>query len=156
MYGRLYDLDYIILRPSSAYGPWQNPKGKQGAVTVFLYQVANNLPVTIWGNGQTIRDYVYVSDLVNALVNSAEKRANKHRIFNIGGMENISLNDLVKRVEETVQKQAIVKYQPSRGIDAPEITLDTELANQELDWRPHVSLSEGIARTWTWITSLES
>ncbi|MBN1319118.1 MAG: NAD-dependent epimerase/dehydratase family protein [Anaerolineales bacterium] len=156
MYGALYGLDYSILRPSSAYGPRQNPKGKQGAVTVFLYRVAHNLPVTIWGDGQVIRDYVYISDLVDALFSSARCNSSNNRIFNIGGGENISLVELLKRVEKTVEKRAIVEYLPSRDFDAQEIRLDTELAHKELDWHPKVMFAEGLLKTWGWISSLEN
>ena len=154
MFHHLYGLEYAILRPSVAYGPRQNPLGRQGAVAVFLYRVAHDLPITIWGDGHTTRDYFYVSDLANALVASAERCLKTEHIFNIGGSHGISLNQLLALVEKEVGKQAIVEYRPARRFDAPQIVLDTRLARRELDWQPEVSLVEGLELTWRWMSSV--
>jgi len=153
MFEHLYHLDYVILRPSVPYGPRQNPLGRQGAVTVFLYRVAHGLPVTIWGDGSTTRDYFYISDLADALVASAERDLGENRIFNIGGGAEISLNQLVVLVEETIGQKAVVEYRPARHFDASRIVLDTSLARQELNWRPKVSLAQGLAQTWAWMSA---
>ena len=153
MFNHLYGLDYVILRPSVPYGPRQNPLARQGAVAVFLYRVSHGLPVTIWGDGSTTRDYFYISDLIEAFVAGAERNLCQHRIFNIGGVEEISLIQLLKLVQETVGKKGIVEYSPAREFDAPRIVLDTRLARQELDWRPKVSLKQGLAQTWAWMSS---
>lgn len=153
MFRHLYGLDYAILRPSVPYGPRQNPLGRQGAVAVFLYRVAHDLPVTIWGDGSITRDYFYVSDLVEALIASAEQGLGQNRSFNIGGAEEISLIQLLELAEKTVGKKAIIEYKPARNFDAPRIVLDTSLARQELNWRPRVMLAEGLAKTWAWMSS---
>lgn len=153
MFNHLYGLEYVILRPSVPYGPRQNPLGRQGAVAVFLYRVANGLPITIWGDGSITRDYFYVSDLAEALVASAERDLDRHHIFNIGGAEEVSLLQLIDYVETTVKKKAIVEYHPARKFDAPRIVLDTHLANQGLNWHPSVPIAQGIAQTWAWMAS---
>lgn len=155
MFSALYGLDYAILRPSSAYGPRHNPKGKQGAVNVFLYRVAHGIPVTIWGDGGIIRDYIYITDLIDALCASATHIPVANRIFNISGAEKISLIELLRLVEEIVEKKAIIEYYPARDFDAPDISLDTRLAQKELDWHPRVLLSEGLLSTWDWLKSVE-
>jgi UDP-glucose 4-epimerase len=154
MFRHLYGLDYVILRPSVPYGPRQNPLGRLGAVIVFLYRVAHGLAVTIWGDGHTSRDYFYISDLVRALVASAEGELRNDRIFNIGGSEEVSLIQLLRLVEKTVRKKAVIQYQPARRFDAPRIALDTSLASRELNWQPQVLLAEGLAKTWHWISSV--
>jgi UDP-glucose 4-epimerase len=153
MFSRLYNLDYVILRPSVPYGPRQNPLRRQGAISVFLYRVGHSLPVTIWGDGSITRDYFYISDLVEALIASAERELGENRIFNIGGTKEVSLIQLLELVEETVGKKALVEYSPARKFDAPRIVLDTRLARRELNWRPKVSLAQGLAQTWTWMSS---
>ena len=153
MFKHLYGLDYVILRPSVPYGPRQNPLGRQGAIAVFMYRVAHGLPVTIWGDGSTTRDYFYISDLVEALVAAAERELGQHHIFNIGGGEEISLVQLSRLVEETVGKKAIIEYDSARKFDAPRIILDTRLACQELNWQPKVSLTQGLTQTWRWMSA---
>lgn len=153
MFHHLHNLDYVILRPSVPYGPRQNPLGKQGVVTVFLYRVGNGLPITIWGDGSTTRDYFYISDLVEAILAGAERDLQQNRVFNIGGGQEISLACLVERVEETVGKNAIVGYQVNRKFDAQRIVLDIDSARRDLDWQPKVPLVQGLDRTWSWISS---
>jgi UDP-glucose 4-epimerase len=125
----------------------------QGAVAVFLYRVARGLPVTIWGDGSVTRDYFYVSDLATALIAGAENELHEHRIFNIGGGEEISLNQLLKMAEDVVGKRACVEYAPARRFDAPRIVLDTRLARQELGWQPKVSRTDGLVKTWKWMSA---
>jgi UDP-glucose 4-epimerase len=151
MFHHLYELDYTIFRPSVPYGPRQNPLGRQGAVAVFLYRVAHGLPITIWGDGSVTRDYFYVSDLVDALVTGAQQKLDQRRVFNIGGNEEVSLIQLLKGVEETLGKKAIVDFKPTRKFDAPRIVLDTHLAKQELNWQPKVNLAHGLTQTWRWM-----
>lgn len=153
MFNHLYDLDYAILRPSVPYGPRQNPLGRQGAAAVFLYRVACGLPITIWGDGSVSRDYFYISDMTNALIAAAGQELDEHRIFNIGGAEEVSLNHLLEQVENTVGAKALVNFQPSRKFDAARVVLDTSLARRELGWQPAVSLADGLQRTWNWISS---
>jgi UDP-glucose 4-epimerase len=153
MFHHLYELDYAILRPSVPYGPRQSPLGRQGAVAVFLYRVAQGLPITIWGDGGVMRDYFYISDLVSALLAAAEQSLGKDRIFNIGGSEEISLNQLLHAVEETVDRKANVEYLSSRKFDAARIILDTTQAYNVLGWKPALSLNDGLALTWSWISS---
>jgi UDP-glucose 4-epimerase len=153
MFWHLYGLDYAVLRPSVPYGPRQNPLGRQGAVAVFLYRVAQGLPITIWGDGSITRDYFYIADLVDALLAVADRNLNQQRVFNIGGGEEISLNHLLHMVEETVGKKAIVDYRPGRQFDATHLLLDTRLAASELSWQPQVSLVDGLAQTWAWMSS---
>jgi UDP-glucose 4-epimerase len=153
MFWHLYGLEYVVLRPSVPYGPRQNPLGRQGAAAVFLYRVAQGLPVTIWGDGSVTRDYFYISDLVTALLAAAGQKLNQQCIFNLGGGQEISLNQLLQMVEETVGKKAVVEYRPGRKFDATRLLLDTQLAARELNWQPQVSLASGLAQTWAWMSA---
>lgn len=153
MYHHLHGLDYAILRPSVPFGPRQNPLARQGAVAVFLYRVAHGLPITIYGDGNTTRDYFYISDLVDAFVRCANVRLDEHRIFNIGGNQEVSLLDLVMLVEKTVGKKAILEHLPDRSFDVKRIVLDTTQAQRILDWCPKVSFVSGLDNTWRWMSS---
>ena len=68
LYHSLYGLDYCILRLANPYGERQRPTGAQGAIGVFIHKALNNEPIEIWGDGSVVRDYIYVSDVVEAFV----------------------------------------------------------------------------------------
>ncbi|WP_420643990.1 NAD-dependent epimerase/dehydratase family protein [Candidatus Leptofilum sp.] len=151
MFNHLHDLDFAILRPSVPYGPYQNPLARQGAVAVFLYRIAKELPLTIWGDGSVTRDYFYISDLVDALILAGTKTLNNQRIFNLGGAEEVSLNHLITLVEETVGRKAAVAFRSARDFDAPRVLLDTHRAETVLGWQPKVPMKDGLAKTWKWM-----
>jgi len=155
MYRYLHGLDYVAIRPSTPFGPWQDYMGKQGAVAVFLYRVAKGLPVTLWGDGSIIRDYFYISDLVDAMIRCAEHPLqNDRRVFNVGGGEGVSLIQLLNWIEEIVGRKAIIEQYPARMFDPKIIVLDTELIRSELGWTPKVSMPEGLRRTWEWMSGV--
>ncbi len=151
MFHHLHGLEFGIFRPSVPYGPYQNPLARQGAVAVFLYRVAKGLPLTIWGDGSITRDYFYISDLVDALILGGTQSLGKSPIFNIGGAEEVSLNQLIASVEETIGQKAIIDYKPARDFDATRVVLDTDHAHTTLGWEPKVPMKEGLAKTWQWM-----
>ncbi len=151
MMKHLHDLDFAIFRPSVPYGPYQNPLARQGAVAVFLYRVAKGMPLAIWGDGTVTRDYFYISDLVEALILGGTQALSSQPVFNLGGSEEVSLNQLIALVEETVGREAIVDYQPARDFDAPRVLLDTTRAQTVLGWQPKVLMKDGLAKTWEWM-----
>lgn len=73
LFNHLYGLDYVVVRPSNPYGPRQNLLGIQGAISVFLGRVAARKPIEVWGDGQIVRDYVYVEDLVEGIYRAASR-----------------------------------------------------------------------------------
>ena len=152
MYHYLQGLDYAVVRPSVPFGPRQDYLKRQGAVSVFLYRVAQGLTVTIWGDGNNIRDFFYVTDLSDAIIRCADHNLQNNRVFNVGGSEGITLNRLLAQVETVVDKKAIIDFQPARPFDPPQIILDTSLIRHELGWKPQVSFSEGVTKTWDWIS----
>jgi len=152
MFGRMHGLDFAILRPSTPYGPRQNPLGRQGVIAVMLYRIAHGLPITIWGEDTITRDYFYISDMVEALVLCARHELKEHRVFNVGGGEEVSLRQLIDSAEGVAGKKASVIFEAARNFDVPRLSLDTRLASREMGWTPKVSLSEGMNRTWRWMS----
>ena len=154
LYHHLYGLDYVVLRPSVPYGPGQDPRRRQGAISVFLYRVARGKPVEIWGDGTVVRDYFYIDDLVTAILSAATLDTKGERVFNIGGGRGYSLNDLLQVIAEVTGRQAEVVHGPGRPFDVPALVLDTTRAARYLQWAPQIELAVGVARTWSWIRSL--
>lgn len=152
MFHHLYGLEYTILRPSVPYGPRQNPFHHQGVVAVFIYKALKKEQITIFGDGSVIRDYFYIDDLIRALEASKDITFNPlHTTFNLGGKQPYSLNDLVRKIESVLGIKMLIKYEPARKFDAPQILLNITLANSYLNWEPIVSLEDGIQRTANWI-----
>ncbi|BAZ41273.1 putative UDP-glucose-4-epimerase [Calothrix sp. NIES-4101] len=151
LFHHLYGLDYTILRIANPYGYGQNPTRKVGAITIFLDLIMRNLPIRIWGNGEIIRDYVYISDVSRALY-AAQATDIEQKIFNIGSGVGTSLIELIEYFKEYIpQKSFEVQYIDSRTFDVPINILDISNANQVLNWQPTISLQKGIKLTWEWL-----
>jgi UDP-glucose 4-epimerase len=153
LYNHLYGLDYTIVRPSNPYGNRQNPSGIQGAISVFLGRVAQNRPIEIWGDGEIIRDYVFVDDLVNGIYSAAVKRT-PSRIFNLGSGEGRSLNDIIRIISKVADCEVNIDYKAKRTFDVAKIWLDINRAKEQLDWKPYTPLEKGIEQTFCFIKQL--
>jgi UDP-glucose 4-epimerase len=150
LFHQLYGLDYAALRISNPYGAYQDPEGQQGAISVFLHRIYTGRPITIWGEGDVVRDYLYVSDLVDAL-ESAAGADSGGQVLNIGSGSGVSLNELLHLMAEVVGEEPLVEYLPARPLDVPVSVLDIGRARDMLGWWPKTELVEGVARTWGWI-----
>lgn len=144
MYHSLYGISSTILRPSNPYGPGQKRMGVQGFIGTCLKTAVNNSKLTVWGDGSVIRDYIYVSDMVNATIKAMELVP--QGIFNISSGKGYSINEIILAVEELTQKKINVEYQQHRNFDVPEMILDNSKAIKTLDWNPLVSLETGLTR----------
>jgi len=153
LFWRLHGLRYTVLRISNPYGPYQNPAGQQGAIAVFLHHLLAGQPITIWGDGMVVRDYIYVSDLVDALVLAAEVETGR-KVMNVGSGHGTSLNELIALMGEVTGERPEVDHLEGRALDVPANVLDIARAREELGWRPRITLDDGIACTWNWIKSL--
>jgi len=154
LFKQLHNLNYVIIRPSNPFGTRQNPFGIQGVIPVFLGKIIRNEPIQIWGNGNIVRDYVYIEDLVDAFYHAIIYNKTS-QVYNIGSGVGHSLNDLLSIMKNVTGHDLSVKYNNSRTYDVPEIYLDITRANKELNWEPHTSLEQGIQNTWDFISNLK-
>lgn len=143
LFGRLYGLKWVAIRASNPYGPRQDARGGQGAVSAFARAIKEGETVTIWGDGETVRDYIHVSDLAKAYARVITGTP-PSPIYNIGTGEGTSLKRLVELLEEVSGLRARVEYQPSRPSDVRENVLDFSRAKNELDWKPTIPLRDGL------------
>lgn len=150
MYEHLHGIKAITLRVANPYGERQRVETAQGAVTVFLHKVLSDVPIEIWGDGSVTRDYIHVSDVAEAFCRAVHYTGDQ-RVFNISSGTGTSLNQLVAAIEAVLGKAIQRRYLPGRPFDVPVSVLSNDLARQELDWAPLVSMEEGIARTATWM-----
>jgi UDP-glucose 4-epimerase len=145
LFRSMNSLDSIILRVSNMYGEGQDCDRPLGAVAHFTNRAVNGIPIEIWGDGTTTRDYIHVDDVVNALSSTLSYRG-AERLFNIGSGRGVSLNRLVEMLQQRLSEPATVNYQSRRSFDVFENVLDISRARRELSWTPRVTLEVGLER----------
>jgi UDP-glucose 4-epimerase len=145
LYNLLHGLDCVVLRVANPYGERQRLNATQGVVPVFLGKALRGEPLQIWGDGNTVRDFLYVSDVVSALLAAAQFKGEPH-LFNVGSGQGLSLNQLVRLLEAQLQRDLRVEYLPSREFDVPTNVLCIERTRRSLGWSPQVPVGEGLRR----------
>ncbi len=146
LYHELHGLEYAVLRVANPYGERQRVNAAQGAVAVFLHRALADQPIQIWGDGSVVRDYIHVSDVVDAFLAAAAYRGSQ-RVFNIGSGTGCSLNELLGHIESLLGRPVRREYLAARSFDVPASVLDITRAREVLGWSPSVSLRDGLART---------
>lgn len=150
LYFDLHKLDYTILRVSNPYGERQRTRASQGAVAIFLGKILRGETVDIWGDGSTVRDYVYIGDVTAALMQAGQHQGTE-RIFNIGAGVGLTLNEVLAAIEAATGLTSKRNYAPARGFDVPRSVLSVDRAKAHLGWQPQTSFAEGLARTVAWL-----
>jgi len=144
-YEKIYGLKYTALRYGNVYGPRQDPYGEAGVVAIFSGKMLNNEEVNIFGDGEQVRDYVYVGDVVKANILCLENGDNQ--IFNIGTSKSTSVNQLFSEMKELVHYSKETVYKPLRAGELIRSSLDVKKAEQKLGWKAEVNLKEGLKNT---------
>lgn len=150
LFHTLHGLEYSILRLANPFGERQRVLASQGAVAVFLGKVRRGESVEIWGDGSIVRDYIYISDVVDALIAAASYKT-EERIFNIGSGRGHSLNELLDGIEQVTGMKAHRRYLPGRLFDVPTSVLSIDRAKQHLNWSPKVTFEAGLQRFSDWL-----
>lgn len=123
LYNYMYKLDYRIIRLSNPFGPYQNPFGNQGVLSSFVYRIVNNLPIIIFGDGSIVRDFIYVADAIDMILNIVNKE-NSDKLYNVGSGVGYSITDGLRIIEYCANKKSIVSYAERRLVDVPINILD--------------------------------
>lgn len=118
-------LEYLIIRPSNPYGPGQNIHGKQGLVAVAIGKMISHESLTIWGNGETIRDYIYIDDLAESVYQLIDRKVSNDA-FNIGSGIGYSNNEILHFIEEVSEQSLTVIHVKSRNVDVDRMVLDNQ------------------------------
>lgn len=141
----------VVLRPSNVYGPGQLPRAGFAIIPTALECAQRNTPLTLWGDGRSIRDYLYIDDLV-ALCEASliAPIAPGSHVFNASGSGGIALDDLIDAIDQETGMPLQRLYQPARRVDIDTIMADSSHAHRAFGWQPAVPLQEGLRRTWQW------
>jgi UDP-glucose 4-epimerase len=147
-WNRLHGTHHVSLRLANVYGPRQEPHGEAGVVAIFMGLLHEDGTPQIYGDGSQTRDYVFVGDVVRAMLLALD---NQGGVFNIGTGVETSVLELY----DAIQGASGVAHEPAfaeaRLGELQRSVLDSSLAERELGWRPDHSLEAGLARTWAWI-----
>lgn len=143
LYGLLHNLDYVILRYANVYGPRQNPFGEAGVVAIFAVQMLTGKQPTIFGPGDKTRDYVHVSDVVEANMLALENGGRS--ALNIGTGVETSDQQVFDTLASVLGYDQPPVYAPVRPGEVYRISLECSRARDELGWSPRIQLSEGVA-----------
>ena len=151
IYKSLHGIDYSIIRPANVYGPRQDPHGEAGVVAIFTRAMLAGDPIKVFGDGTDERDYVYVEDVVDALIRGSECPGTGP--YNVGSGIGTSVNEIESTLAELTGYSRGPEPFPPRPGDLRRISLDASLAKKELGWSPTTSLNDGLRQTVDWFRS---
>jgi UDP-glucose 4-epimerase len=149
-WNRIHGTRHVVARFANVYGPRQDSGLEGGVVSIFLERLARREPATIFGDGLQIRDFVYVGDVIGALLALA---GHEGGVFNVGSGKGTSVLALHRACAEVAGSNAEPVFEPARLGDARRSVLDVSLVERELGWRPGTPLDEGLRHTWAWTTA---
>lgn len=145
---RAHGLDYAILRPANIYGPRQDPLGEAGVVAVFTSACLGRKRPTIFGSGTDTRDYVYVEDVVDALMRASARGGGG--VYNIGTGVETSTREVFDTIARHARFGGSPVFGPPRPGDLPRSALDCRKARDQLGWQSFTPFEDGIRRTVDW------
>ena len=148
-YHQVHGLNYSVLRFSNVYGPRQYKGGEAGVIAIFIEAVANDKICLIYGDGKQTRDYVYVDDVVSALIKAMIVETKQE--INISTATEIDIWQMIKVIEDVSPKKIEVKLESARAGEQQRSCLSNARAQEALDWQPQINFTEGIARTYKWV-----
>jgi len=149
LYSHQSALPYTILRYPNVYGPRQNPKGEAGVIAIFIGKMLEGVTPTIFGDGEQVRDYLHVSDIVRA--NSLALVKGNNDFYNIGSGVGTTVNELYRLLSKLLSFRQAPKYAPPRTAELQRIYLDPKKAKQELGWNAEIPIEKGLGLTIEWL-----
>lgn len=152
MYHQTHDFPIVIVRPSNAYGIGQRINTGQGFIAHAINSIINDDKITIFGKCGTIRDYIYVSDIANAVADLLET-SSPGDIYNVGtcvGTSNIEILNLLEPLANSINKSIKIQFEPHRKFDVNRNVLEIQKISSNTKWHPQVSIVDGITKTWNW------
>ncbi|HOZ51568.1 MAG TPA: GDP-mannose 4,6-dehydratase [Chitinophagaceae bacterium] len=148
VYSHLFGIRFTALRFFTVYGPRQRP---DLAIHLFTKKIMNEIPINIFGDGSTRRDYTYVDDIVEGIVNACQYNKSKFQVFNLGNSHTISLSNMIETIEKAIGKKAILNRMSEQAGDVPITFSDIEKSKRELHYQPQTEFEDGIAKFVNWL-----
>jgi nucleoside-diphosphate-sugar epimerase len=150
---RKYDTDVRIIRIFNTYGPNMH-KDDGRVVTAFINQSIQNLPITIFGDGNQTRSFCYVDDLVNGIMLAMFSHKTKGEVFNLGNPDERTINDFAQLIKKLTGTNSDIVYEDLPQDDPTKRKPDIQKARQILHWEPTIKLEDGLKRTIEYFRNL--
>lgn len=144
-YIKLSGIPYIIYRFSNAYGPRQLSSKEGGVISIFDNAMKNNKPIHIYGDGEQIRDFIYVEDIANIITKSITSDIN-NKILNFSTNKGITLNELFRKMKKIYNYKQNANYKPERIGDIKDSILDNSKMKQLFQFKDFTTIEEGLKR----------
>ena len=156
-YARLHGLTFTALRFMNVYGPRQDPGSwYSGVISIFLDRAVSGLPITIFDDGEQTRDFVYVTDVADAVVDALITEAGNNAIVNVGTGVEVTINARARTILELTGSASPVRYEPARPGDIRRSITTLDRAVALLRFQPRVVLRDGLERTLAWLRQRQS
>jgi nucleoside-diphosphate-sugar epimerase len=148
LYYELHGLETVSLRYFNVFGPGQNPYSEYSAVIPkFTTRLLAKEPITVYGDGEQSRDFTYIDNVIEANMLALRARNAPGEVCNIGCGQRVSLNDLIRMLEEVIGVRAQVNYAPPKPGDVRHSLADITKAARVLEYVPKIQIEEGLRRT---------
>ena len=144
-YHYLYGLDISIPRYFTVYGPAGRP---DMSIFIFIKNIDNSVPITIFGDGRQKRDFSYVEDIADGTLKCLQPFG--YEIFNLGNDNSVELMYVINLIEDTLGKKAVMNFVPRHPADVVATWADIEKSKDKLKWYPKTTIQEGIKKTVNW------
>ena len=151
VYHELYGMDATVFRFANVYGERQGEKGEGGVVSIFCKLLSQRQGITVFGDGNQTRDFVYAGDIAQAIIRALPLKG--YHTMNVSTGQETSINDLICSFEKAVGYTVPVQYTAPRTGDILRSVLSNETLKRDLGFVPAMNLEEGIRRTYDWYRS---
>jgi UDP-glucuronate 4-epimerase len=153
-YSHLHGIRCVCLRFFTVYGPRQRP---DLAISKFTRRIEDGQPIDKYGAGHTMRDYTFIADIVEGIMGAIRYEDGPMcDIFNLGGSQTVTLNDLIAAIETAVGKPAIINQMPEQPGDVPVTSADVGKAARLLGFKPRTTIAEGVPRFVEWFRGMRA
>jgi len=144
-FNQKYGLDYIIYRLTNPYGPRQRVRKNQGVIPNFLDKISNNQPIMVYGDGESSRDYIFISDVANMIEKTFIKKT-KHRIYNLGSGEQTTVNEIIKTLGSIKHQNLKAQYLLAPTTFMKQTKVSISRFNEEFNLKATTSLHQGLTK----------
>ena len=156
LYRHLHGMDYAVLRIANPFGPYQRPGRGQGVVAALIQAILDGRPVEVWGDGQVVRDFIFIEDAVAAMLLAAAYTG-PHRVLNIGSGVGRSILGVIDSIGVALGIASVPReHRPGRATDVPVNVLDIGLISRELSWKPATAWPDALRRTAEWLRDAQA
>jgi len=152
LYQKLYGLKPLILRPSNPYGPRQGHFKAHGVISTFLRKAQMNEPMSVFGDGNSMKDYIYINDLINLTTELTFK--GEVGIYNLGSGNGTSINQIIEEIKLKTKRDLKINYIEKKIYDVSNFVLDISKTSKVVGSYTYTPLEKGISETWNWLNSI--